>query len=238
MAKAAKKVPDQISSSKVVATSNTEMPAANTRKLPVWPNMFQAEAWVVYRDESFAAGIDSWNTSTVHSWYGAKESDAPRVVGRPNELTDALKSAKIVGYGIRKGSSGLHEEIAAIDWHEIRPTALELDRNPFHSLKVKRDVLFAFWPALNSQVLIAKSELICGDKGSVSDKTNTNTSFISNADLQEWISLRRKSGAQMGQKICYRDANIHFEKLGKSVARERVIAALKGTQARKGRPKK
>lgn len=113
--------------------------------IPQWLNLYQAAAWVCFRTQRAMVTLD--RASLLHAeirYSGVAE------VETLDDFEAALRSGRPVATG-RLAEAGSYEEIPAETWSSFPAAALYPDdAAPYRDIRMRRDVLFAVFPTLET----------------------------------------------------------------------------------------
>lgn len=138
-------------------------------RLPDWLNMYQALAWVSYRNVEFSAKADADTVMAEHLWPSMEA-----LAGRA-DLTSALQDKRLVAEGARPGSDW--EEVPSAQWNRIDVAPRDPDRHqPYEMIRVSRANLLNVFPpsatarASHAENVIWCTEWMAGGNGKGMDK--------------------------------------------------------------------
>lgn len=170
-------------------------------KLPVWPNIYQALAWVTWRDEALAAGLTDVNANAAERSYGKRAC-----VGGHADLEAVLQGGRLVAYGSRP--SGVVEAIPAYQWTQIALVPFDSHhRYQYDRFIVAKDTLLELFPPLGS------------NSGKVPER-HVSAPPVAVGDLKAWYEAIGEEREWMTQAALVAAAKAAFP--NKWVARERV----------------
>lgn len=135
-----------------LAPINSIATANNGTELPIWLNMYQLTAWVLYRDPAIVAKAVDWYGLAGQNMYGTD----PKVSGYA-PLEKALQSGELIAQGAKRGES--FAAIPAVEWTRLRIAPLDMAHQwPYVSIQVSRaDAEALFAPAGSQPTRVAEA---------------------------------------------------------------------------------
>jgi len=196
------------------------MKSFKVSQLPQFLNMYQAKAWVLYRDYSIIERSKDW-------W--AFEDYSREKVGTEEQLGQALLSGALIAYGKRNGSETF-ESISPIDWEdmEIAPTK---EPWPFKLRRVKSVELEKIFPPTGGMNLLE------ADPGNIRRKGRTPGTGINDdkyiSDMESSIRSGTYSNATAAAKAVVKQNTEAFK--NPDAAIDRLRKKYKSRQVKNGR---
>lgn len=109
-------------------------------ELPLWLNMYQLCAWVIYRDPAIVAKAGEWDGLAGQKFYGDKAT-----IGCYAPLRRALQSGELVAHGAKRGDS--FTPIPPVEWTRLRIAPFDMaHQSPYVAIQVSRADAEAMFP--------------------------------------------------------------------------------------------
>lgn len=135
---------DQLRSDGLASAAPVVMADGNA-ELPVWLNMYQLAAWVLYRDPAIVAKAGDWYGLAGQNMYGTE----PKLGGYAH-LERALQAGELVAHGAKRGES--FAAIPPVEWTRLRIAPLDMAHQwPYVSIQVSRADAETLFPAAGAR---------------------------------------------------------------------------------------